>query len=70
MHEVCVKLLCAEELGIELNQNFTQLLGDIRHQPVEVQVTGKKPTKKRKYKTVLRPSYRGDRKVRVPVETP
>lgn len=69
MSTLAVKLLCAEELGIDLYQNYSALVGRDHHNPVEVVVSGKKPNKKRyKTKTILKPSYRGDRKVKVRVE--
>lgn len=71
LNEIAVRLLCAEELGVELHLGFSGLIGDAKHEPVTVQVTGRKPTKNQyKIKTVLRPSYRGDRKVKVRVKTP
>ena len=72
INEIAVKLLCAEELGVELiNQGFSRLRGDERHEPISIQVTGKRPTKKQyKVKTLLKPSYRGDRKVKVRVKQP
>lgn len=69
MSTIAVKFLCAEELGIDLHQGYSALVGRDHHDPVEVIVSGKKPNKKRyKTKTVLKPSYRGDRKVKVRVE--
>lgn len=69
MSTVAVRSMCAEELGIELHQGYSSLVGRDNHDPVEVIVSGKKPNKKRyRTKTVLKPSYRGDRKVKVRVE--
>ncbi len=69
MSTVAVKSMCAEELGIDLRQGYSSLVGRDHHDPVEVIVSSKKPNKKRyKTKTVLKPSYRGDRKVKVRVE--
>lgn len=67
INEIAVRLLCAEQLGVRLGREFSTLIGDPKHEPVTVQLTGKRPTKPAKYKTVMRPSYRGDRKVRVRV---
>lgn len=69
MSSVAIRLLCAELLGIDLEQGFSRLIGFDNFDSVEVMVTGKKPNKKRyKTKTVFKPSYRGDRKVKVRVE--
>ncbi len=68
INEIAVRLLCAEELGVELPGRYSDLLGDPRHEPLEVSVTNKKPTPKRiETKEVTRPSYRGHRTIRVKV---
>lgn len=68
INEIAVRLLCAEELGIELPGRYSDLLGDPRHEPVEVIITNKKPTSKLiETKEITRPSYRGHRKIRVKV---
>lgn len=68
INEIAVRLLCGEELGIELSGRFSDLLGDLRHDPVEVAVTNKKPTPKRvETREITRPSYRGHRKIKVKV---
>lgn len=69
VNEVAVRLLCAEKLGQELSGGFSQLVGDPNHLPVEVVVSGQKlKPRKPKTRTVLRRSYRGDRKMQVRVE--
>lgn len=67
VNEIAVRLLCASEFGIELPGRFTELIGEENHQPVEVKVTNKKPTKQRmsKVKMMMKPSYRGHRLVAV-----
>lgn len=68
INEIAVRLLCAEELGVELSNRYSELLGDSRHEPVEVSVTNKKPTSKRtETKEITRPSYRGHRKLTIKV---
>lgn len=68
VNEIAVRLLCAEELNIKLPGRFSELLGDARHDPVEVIVTNKKPTPKiREVKEITRPSYRGHRRVKIKV---
>lgn len=69
MSEAAIRLLCAEELGVELKLSFSKLIGDSRVNVLEVIVTNKKPSAKTvKTKTVLRPSYRGDRKIKVRID--
>lgn len=68
INEIAVRLMCAEELGIELSGRFSDLLGDPRHDLLEVIVTNKKPTSKRvETREISRPSYRGHRKLTVKV---
>ena len=68
INEIAVRLLCAEELGVELPGRYSELLGDSRHESVEVIITNKKPTSKRKEtKLITRPSYRGHRTIRVKI---
>lgn len=66
INEIAVRLLCAEEIGVNLRGGFSELLGDPRNEVIEVVVTNKKPTPKRiKLKEITRPSYRGHRRVTV-----
>ena len=66
--EIAVRLLCAEELSVELPSRYSDLLGDDKHEAVEVIVTSKQPTSKRfEIKEITRPSYRGHRKVKVKI---
>ena len=69
MIAVAVRTLCAEELGVELHLSYSSMVGYNHHDPVDVIISGRKPNKKRyKTKTVLKPSYRGDRKIKVRVQ--
>lgn len=69
INEVAVRLLCAEELGVELSVRFSDLIGDARHTEIEVIVTNKAPTsKKMEIREISKPSYRGHRKVQVRTE--
>lgn len=64
INEVVVRLICAEDLGVQLPSRFTELVGDSRHEPIEVVLTTKKPTPKFvETREITRPSYRGHRKV-------
>ena len=66
INEIAVRLICAEDLGVELPSRFTELIGDLRHEPVEVVLTSKKPTPKFvETRETTRPSYRGHRRVTV-----
>lgn len=70
LNEVVIRLLCAEELGIHLRAPFLQLVGDEGHDPLEVRVTNRKPSKaEAEIKMMTRPSYRGHRAIRVKVDT-
>lgn len=42
INEITVRLLCAEELGVVLTAGYPELLGDPRHELVEVIVTNKR----------------------------
>ncbi len=69
INEIAVRLLCAEELGVELEGRFSELIGDLRHEPIEVLVTTKKPTSQKvETREITRPSYRGHRKFKLKVE--
>lgn len=70
MVAVAVRLMVAELLGVALEEPYSRLLGVEKAGPVEVAVTNKRRSKRYRTKKILRPSYRGDRevKVRVPVE--
>lgn len=64
--EVAIRLLCAEELNFEASNKYSELVGNEYFEKLEVQITNKAPTSKFiKFKTVLKPSYRGFRKVQV-----
>lgn len=66
INEVAVRLLCAEDLNIQLSARFSDLVGDARHDKVEVVVTEKRPTSKYvEIRQTTRPSYRGHRKITV-----
>ncbi len=72
INEIAVRLLCAEEMGFDLNGRFSDLIGDERHEPIEVTVTSRKPTPKEaksKVKMMSRPSYRGHRMIVVKDES-
>lgn len=64
IYEVAVRLLCAEELNIEVSSKFSELIGNDYFDKLEVQVTHKEPTEKFvKMKTIYNPTYRGLKKV-------
>lgn len=69
INEIAVRLLCAEELGVEMSGRYSDLIGDARHSEIEVIVTSKKPTSKKfEIREISKPSYRGHRKVTVRAE--
>lgn len=72
INEIAVRLLCAEEMGFDLTGRFSTLIGDERHEPIDITVTNKKPTPKEtksNVKMMSRPSYRGHRIVAVKDES-
>lgn len=69
VNEIAVRVLSAEQLGVELLLQFSNLIGLQHHGPVVVQVTNKKVSKsKHTMKTIVKPSYRGNRQLRVRVK--
>lgn len=69
INEIAVRLLCAEELNLEVPSRYSELIGDTRHEAVEITVTNKKPNSKYiQTRESSRPSYRGHRKVLIKTE--
>lgn len=66
LYEVAVRLMCAEEMNIEVSSKFSDLVGHEHFGKIEIQITSKEPTSKfLKTKVIYKPSYRGYKKVTV-----
>ncbi len=66
LYEVAIRLLCSEELNIEVSSKFSELVGHDYCDRLDVKVTNKEPTDKFiKMKTIYKSTYRGLKKVTV-----